>query len=802
MPANRSTYPVHRAIRLTLLGILAAVPLAPAGAIVPAKGHPKMKIANKAEKVYPFPLTDVRLLDGPFKHAQDLDAKYLLSLDPDRLLSRFREYAGLKPKAEAYGGWERDTISGHSLGHYLTACSLMYASTGDERFKQRADVVVDELAECQKAHGDGFVGAMPDGRRVFAEIAAGDIRSAGFDLNGSWVPWYNLHKTMDGLIHAHLYCNSAKAKRVLTDLAAWADRTTSGLTEEQWQKMLACEHGGMNDVLADAYALTGDRAFLALAKKFYHKRILDPLARREDPLTGVHANTQIPKIIGAARIHELTGEESFKTIASYFWEVVTRERTYVMGGNSDGEYFQPKERFSEFVGSTTAETCNTYNMLKLTRHLFTWRPNSEYADFYERALYNHILASQHPKTGLVTYFVPLKTGSTKDYNPPFDSFTCCVGTGMENHAKYGDSIYFHDGSRALYVNLFIPSELHWKTRGVTVRQEARFPDDDATRLTITTSKPTDLTFFIRKPYWAARGARIRVNGEALPAETNADGYIPVRRVWKSGDALEVELPMNVRTEGFQDNPRRLALMFGPLVLSAEVDTSREHPVILADIPDIPAALTPEAGDSVAFHGESIFRAVDGTDAREMKFIPFFRMHDRPYIVYWDAFSEQGWATKQEEYREALARQRALEARTVDFLQPGEMQPERDHKLEGERTYPGEHMNRKWRAASDGGWFAFEMKVDPQGLMDLICTYWGSDRWNREFEIQVDGAVIATQTLEVNKRDAFFDEVYAIPEGLTQGKEKVIVRFQAMPGKTAGGLYGCRVTRRTGAPGTD
>jgi len=799
MPNNRLTPYINSTIRLTVLGILAALPLAPAGAVVPARGNPKMKIASKAARVYPFLLTDVRLLDGPFKHSQELDEKYLLTVEPDRLLSRFREYAGLKPKAEAYGGWERDTISGHSLGHYLLACALMYASTGDERFKQRVDYVVDELAECQKAHGDGFVGGMPNGRKVFAEVAAGDIRSAGFDLNGSWVPWYNLHKTMDGLIHANIYCNSAKAKQVLSDLADWAVRTTSKLTEEQWQKMLACEHGGMNDVLADTYALTGKQAHLDLAKKFYHKRILDPLARREDPLTGVHANTQIPKIIGAARIHEVTGEDSFKTIASFFWDVVTRERSYVMGGNSDGEYFPPKERFSQYVGSATAETCNTHNMLKLTRHLFSWQPKAEYADYFERALYNHILSSQNPEgDGLFTYFMPLKTGSKKDFSSPFHSFTCCHGTGMENHAKHADSIYFHDGGRSLYVNLFIPSELQWKTRGVTVRQETRFPDEDTTRLTITASKPADLTLLVRKPYWAGQGVRILVNGEAQPVEPNAEGYIPVRRTWKSGDTLEAVMPMSVRTEGFQDNPRRLALMYGPVVLSAEVDTDREYPVILADIEKIPAAIRPVAGDSVSFRGEGIFRAVDGTGPREMTFIPFHRMYDRPYIVCWDAFSEEGWTAKQAEYRAELARQRALEARTVDFLQPGEMQPERDHKLEGERTHVGDHLNRKWRAAGNGGWFAFEMKVDPQAPLDMVCTYWGSDRWNREFEIQVDGKAIATQKLEVNKRDAFFDVTYPIPEELTRGKEKVTVRFQALPEKTAGALYGCRITRREGA----
>jgi DUF1680 family protein len=654
---------VYTITHTAALAALAAIGLARAGAVVPVEGHPRMKIASKSERVYPFALTDVRLLDGPFKHAEDLDAKYLLSLEPDRLLSRFREYAGLKPKAEAYGGWERDTISGHSLGHYLSACAMMYASTGDARFKQRADYIVDELETVQEANKDGFVGGMPNGRKVFDEVSKGDIRSAGFDLNGSWVPWYNEHKTMAGLIDTYLYCGNDKARRVLSRLADWAVETTKNLTDDQWQKMLACEHGGMNDVLADSYAITGNPKHLELARKFYHKRILDPLSRREDPLTGVHANTQIPKIIGTARLYELTGEDRYKTISSFFWDTVTRERSFVIGGNSDGEYFPKKEEFSQHVGSATAETCNTYNMLKLTRHLFTWEPKAEYADFYERALYNHILASQHPETGLVCYFMPLKTGTQKDYNPPFDSFACCVGTGMENHAKYGDSIYFHDGGRTLYVNLFIASELHWRDRGVTVRQETRFPEEDATRLTVTGGKPAEFTMLIRKPYWATDGVHLAVNGKALDATPDASGYIPVRRTWASGDTLEVTMPMTVRTEGFKDNPRKLALMYGPIVLSSEVNPAREYPVILADLPKIPAAI--HATDKpLTFYGEGVFRSTDGLAPQQMTFIPYYKMHDRPYIVYWDAFNGEQWAARQAEYRAEQARQRALEARTV------------------------------------------------------------------------------------------------------------------------------------------
>ncbi|HEY3414929.1 MAG TPA: beta-L-arabinofuranosidase domain-containing protein [Armatimonadota bacterium] len=778
---------------LTLLLALSAVGVR---AVEPQYRDTHMKIQPKIPlKAYPFSLTDVRLLDGPFKHAMELDAKYLLSLEPDRLLSRFREYAGLKPKAEAYGGWERDTISGHSLGHYLSACSMMYASTGDERFKDKVTYIIDQLDECQKADGHGFIGGMPNGRKVFAEVAAGDIRSQGFDLNGSWVPWYNEHKTMAGLIDAIIYCDNPKAKGILTRLADWAIDTTTGLNDEQWQRMLACEHGGMNDVLADVYALTGETKYLTLSRKFYHKKVLDPLSRREDKLTGIHANTQIPKIIGNARQYELTGDDSLHTIATFFWDTVTKERSYVTGGNSDGEYFSPKEELSKHVGTATCETCNTYNMLKLTRQLFCWDPKAEYADYYERAVYNHILASQHPVTGEMCYFVPLKTGVSKDYNPPFDSFACCVGTGMENHSKYGDSIYFHDGANSLYVNLFIASELSWKARGVKVRQDTQFPTADTSELTLACDKPVKLRLLIRHPYWATAGFTISVNGEAQPLDSTPGSYAAIERKWKTGDKVLITAPMSLRTEAFRDNAQKLALMYGPLVLSAEVDPAKSFPVIVSPPDRILQAVSPTAGAPLTFAGRQAFRAADSSEPVAVSLIPFYKMHDHPYAVYWDTFDDAQWKSKQEEYRAEQAKQRDLEARTVDSAQLGEMQPERDHNVQSEKSHVGETFRRKFREAFNGGWFSLDMKVIQGEPLDLVCTYWGSDRYNREFEIQVDGRTITTQKLEVNRRDVFFDETYPIPADLLTGKSRVTVRFQALPGKTAGGVFNCRVVKR-------
>lgn len=367
----------------------------------------------------PFELSKVRLLDSPFKRAMERDGSYLLLLEPDRLLSRFRSEAGLEPKAPPYGGWEGMGVAGHSLGHYLSTCSMMFASTGDERFLQRVNYIVDELEIYQRAHGDGYVAAIPDGRRVFREISQGIIRAKPFDLNGVWVPWYTLHKLFAGLLDAHRYCGNEKALQVAKHLADWAESVTANLTDDQFQQMLACEHGGMVEVLAELYARTGEERYLNLAKRFYHKAVMDPLARGVDCLPGLHGNTQVPKVIGMARLYELTGERvPYRVIAEFFWERVVKHHCYVIGGFTDGEMFGEPDRLSDRLGTNTAEVCKTYNLLKLTKQLFSWSPSVEKADYYERALYNHILASQNPDDGMMCYYVPLRAGSFKTYSTP------------------------------------------------------------------------------------------------------------------------------------------------------------------------------------------------------------------------------------------------------------------------------------------------------------------------------------------------------------------------------------------------
>ncbi|MBN1846583.1 MAG: glycoside hydrolase family 127 protein [Sedimentisphaerales bacterium] len=775
-------------ISLVLIGVLGGYRNAAAAA---DKVPPAVDLRAQA-----FGLEDVRLLAGPFREATERDQAYLLRLEPDRLLHRFRKFAGLEPKGDMYGGWEQATISGHSLGHYLSACSLMYASTADPRLKDKVSYIIEELAACQQAHGDGYVAGIPDGRKVFAEIAAGNIRSQGFDLNGLWVPWYTLHKQFAGLIDAYRYCDSAAALTVATRLADWAIKTTSNLNEPQFQRMLACEHGGINESLAELYALTGETRYLELSRRFHHQAVLGPLAEGVDCLPGIHANTQFPKVIGAARRYELTGDQRDRQIAEFFWDRVVHHHSYVTGGNSNHEYFGPPDRLNDRLSASTTESCNTYNMLKLTRHLFAWHAEAAYMDYYERGLFNHILGSQNPADGMMCYFVPLKSGEYKSYSNPFDNFSCCHGSGMENHAKYGDTIYYHDDD-SLYVNLFIASEVTWRAKGLSLRQETDFPQGNLVDLRIACPKPTACTLRLRYPGWAGPGVRIWINEESVPIEAKPGSYIPLARNWRSGDRVRMELPLRLRTEAMPDNPKRVALFYGPVVLAGDLgpieaeapDALALQPVLVTKGQPIDQWLRPAPSGPPAFETAGVGRP------RDVKLIPFYRMHHRRYAVYWDLFSEAEWQGRAEAYQTELRRQERLARRTVDRLRIGEMQPERDHNLEGEHTTSGEYQGRKWRHATDGGWFAFEMKVSDEKPLELLCTYWGGDRRSRRFDILVDGEKIGTQTLEENQPGQFFDVAYPVPATLTQGKQKVTVRFQAHPNCWAGGLYGCRMVFR-------
>ena len=760
----------------------------------------KTKLASRIPlKATAFDLRDVRLLEGPFRQAQELDHQYLLSLDVDSLLHTFRLNAGLPSSASPLGGWEAPEhgLRGGFVGHYLSACALMYASTGDERLKAKGDALVAGLAECQAQFPSGYLSAFPESWFDAVDNAR--------PVN---VAYYFVHKVYAGLLDMYVYCDNPQALAVYQKAADWVIARNAARTDEQLQQTLQTEHGGMNEVLANLYAITGEEKYRKIAERFNHTAVLGPAAHCEDCLTGLHANTQIPKFVGTARQYELTGEDWYQTASRFFWDTVVKERSYVIGGHSDSEMFSPKETLSEAFGPNTTETCNTYNMLKLTRHLFCWEPRPEYADFYERALLNHILSSQNPADGMMCYYVPLRSGSTKVYSEPLNSFWCCTGTGIENHAKYGDSIYFHDGAKTLFVNLFIASELNWKALGIKVRQETRYPEQESTRLVFTCEQPTALKVHVRHPWWATAGFEIRLNGQSQNVTSQAGEYATLQRTWANGDTLEISMPFTLRTEGFRDNPQRFAFLHGPLVLAAEVapefrpqqELHTPYPGVVAEDGERLASLRPVAGEPSTFEGpaEVFHIAADASTAR-VRLEPFYKMHGgRHYVVYWNGYTPATWSAAEAQVRAELeaerAREQDLKERTVDAVDLHDPANEQAHHLQGEKTATGVHLERSWRHASDGGWFSWDLKVAPDVPQQLHVTYWGSDV-GREFDILLDGTKLTTQTLQNNRPEKLYEELYDLPAEQLQGKPQVTVRFQGRAGGFAGGVFDCRVVKR-------
>jgi uncharacterized protein len=638
-------------MRTRLLRLL--LPLAMAGALrANVASTPVTPVAR------PFSLGDVRLLDSPFKDAMERNAQYLLSIEPDRLLHNTREFAGLAPKGARYGGWESLGIAGHTLGHYLTALSQQYAATGDERFRKRIDYIVSEMAVCQAAYGDGYIGALPPLElQTMRNFKYGIVELMGkFDFKGgAWVPWYTEHKVLNGLKDAWVLGGSAQARDVTLKLADWMDSITVGMKPEQVQTMLQVEQGGMMDVLMEIYGLTGNPRYLAASRRFYHKAMMDPLLARRDELTGKHANTQIPKVIGEARTYEVTGDANGRAIAEYFWELVVHNYTYVIGGNSQSEHFFPDSTMSKHLEADTAETCNTYNMLKLTEHLFGWAPKVEYTDFYERALYNDILASQEPKMGMFTYFMSLEPGLFKTYSTPYDSFWCCVGTGMENHTKYGEAIYFH-GADNLYVNLFIPSTLDWREKGFKLEQRTDYPKSGHTVLTVMSQPKGRVTLAVRCPAWAAGPVAFDLNGKRLDTPGTPGTYAAISRAWKKGDRLGISIPMAVRTEATPDDPDKVAFLYGPVVLAADlgpapatgnVPYAKEQfanlkerpasvPTLMRNDEPLEYSIVRMADGSLKFHTDGIGRPNDVT------LVPFWEISYSRYNVYWDVVSDKQW----------------------------------------------------------------------------------------------------------------------------------------------------------------
>ena len=756
----------------------------------------------------PLPLTAVRLTGGPLKQAQDLDAKYLLSLETDRLMAGYRIRAGLEPKAKSYGGWDSvdgKQLTGHIAGHYLSAVSLMFAATGDERFKKRADELVAQMKEVQDKRGTGYLGALTDaqgrdGAEIYEkDIAAGNIRSGGFDLNGMWAPWYTLHKTFAGLRDAHRHCGNATALELEIKFAGWTEKVLSKLSPEQIQMMLNTEFGGMNETMVDLYEDTGDKRWLDLAMKFEHRAITDGLKKREDILPGKHGNTQIPKLVGSMERYAATGNADDLTAASFFWERVVHHHSFATGGHGKDEYFGEPDKHNERIDGRTAESCNVYNMLKLTRRLFSYQPSADYADFQERALFNHVLGSIDPHDGSTCYMVPVGRGVEREYANMNESFTCCVGSGMESHALHADGIY-HEAGDKLWINLYAPSTAEWKSAGLKIEMATEFPIGESAKILMNLAAPKEFTLCLRKPSWTGDGYAVKINGEAAAAAVKPGSFVELRRTWKDGDMIEVTLPKTLRLEPLPDNPNRVAILWGPLVIAGKLGEEDGHDHApgshvedLKSIPVFVAAGRPVEEWLKPVDGKpGVFRSVGVGRDREVEMVPFYQLHRHRYAAYWDLFTPEGWKEKAAGIALQRERQAKLEAATVAYAQPGEMQPERDFHQQGEDTRPDRVMGRACRRGSK--WFSFDLPIDATKPMALIVTY-NRDEWRkRTFDILIDGEKLASQVIEGRGKPEFFDVEYPLPAALLSGKQKVSVRFQATEGNEIAAVFGLRMIR--------
>ena len=789
-----------------------SVPLALVILLITPLAHAQQIKPAVPDLARPLPLSAVRLTGGPLKQAQDLDADYLLKLEPDRMLAFYRKRAGLASKAEPYGGWDGDgkNLTGHIGGHYLSGVSMMYAATGDARFKERVDYLVREMKEVQDKHGDGYLGALANGKEQFVEVSKGNIRSAAFDLNGLWAPWYVLHKTFAGLRDAYRFTGNRTALDIEIKFAAWSEGIMTKLDDAQTQKMLNTEFGGMPEVLADLYADTGDKRWLALSHRFDHRAVLDPLARKQNILNGLHGNTQVPKIQGSLMRYAYTGDKTDSDAAHFFWDIVVKQHSFATGGHGKDEYFGPPDELSDRIDGRTAETCNVYNLIKMTRKLFALHPDNKYAEFHERALFNHILASIDNVDGRTCYMVPVGRGVQHEYADMFRSFTCCVGSGMESHALHGDGLYYESGDK-LWVNIYAPSTAKWEAAGVDLAMDTSFPEGEAATLKFTLKTAKQFTLALRRPSWAEAGFTVKVNGQAVKQLASPGAYIEIKRKWKTGDTVALTLPKTLRLESLPDNKRVAAIMWGPLVLAGDLGPERARgrgtqtaaPLQPIRIPSLVAAERPLSDWIKATTDKpGNFQASSGrTDGvgreQDVDLVPFYRLHRRTYSVYFDLFTLPEWEQKAVALLAARERQRNLEVATVAFVeQPGEVYSERDFNQQGEESAPVRIGGRPGRSARK--WFSFDLPADATQPLKLIVTYHGEERANRTFEILVDGVRVGEQRIERHRpgspTKSFFDVEYAVPAELIKGKQKVTVRFQATGGSETAGVFGVRMVR--------
>lgn len=765
-----------------------------------------------------FPLGDITLLDGPLKHARDLNVQVLLKYDCDRMLAPYREEAGLQPRKPSYPNW--DGLDGHVGGHYLSALAIN-AATGNEECRKRMEYMISELQLVLDANNQrpeawchNYIGGVPNSAKMWTAFSKGDFGP----YFGTWAPFYNIHKMYAGLRDAWLYCGNEQAKNLFLKFCDWAVDITRDLNDEQMEKMLGNEHGGMNEVLADAYAITGEQKYLDCARRFSHRMLLVPLENGKDCLDNMHANTQIPKVIGYQRIAELAHDVQYHNASEYFWEIVTRQRSLALGGNSRREHFPTKENCIDYINDIDGpESCNTYNMLKLTEDLNRVKPNGMYGDFYETAMFNHILSAQHPQHGGYVYFTSARPRHYRNYSAPNEAMWCCVGTGMEDHGKYGQFVWTHDKGvkaedDALYVNLFVASELNWKDRKMVIRQQTAFPYAETSVVEVAKGKGTFI-LKVRKPSWCEN---FTVKGVGFDADSyEENGFVCMKRKWKKGDQVKISMPMHAYIKPMINVPQYVAIMYGPILLGMKTgtedmrsliaDDSRfgqyaggkklaldEAPILLPKhLDDIAKNLKPVPGKPLHF---KLATHMENTIDGELQ--PFFEIHDSRYVMYWLALGENDYKAYMQKLADEEKARQALEARTVDKVNPGEQQPETDHRMETDDSNKGNTEGIFFRDAKDGHYFSYLMQTKGETNLSLQLKFWGQDEWRTsEFDIYVNDKLLCSVNNSHRWRTTQFKTVdYAIPSEFVKGKKEIRVKFVAHKGKQVGQIYGVRLVK--------
>lgn len=726
-----------------------------------------------------FPMSQVKLIDPYLKNAFQKEIEYLLSFDCDKLLSFFCKTKGLTPKAENYGGWENTEIRGHSLGHYLSALAQVYATTKDTIIYERLQYMMKELSACQ--FENGYLSAFPE--EFFDRVE---------NRKPVWVPWYTMHKIIAGLLTVYELTEIETAYEIVTKLGDWVYSRTDKWTPEIQVKVLAVEYGGMNDCMYELFKITKNEKHSIAAHKFDEVELFSKIHDGEDILNNRHANTTIPKFLGALNryfVYDET-EKFYLDACKQFWNIVVKKHSYITGGNSEGEHFGEPNILDAERTATNCETCNTYNMLKLSRGLFQITGDKKYADFYERTFINAILSSQNPDTGMTMYFQPMATGYFKIYSTPFNHFWCCTGTGMENFSKLNDSLYFHNDDR-IFVNMYISSSVNWAEKKVLITQNTDIPNTENAYFKINCENETELTLCFRIPTWS-KGMNLKINDKASSFKED-NGYAIVNSIFKDNDCIEITFGIEAEFTALPDNVNALAFTYGPLVLSASLGTEKMEESNTGILVRIPSKHV-EIKDYIIIKGQSIdtwkknfksnfiktegkleFRLKGTDEDTELLFTPHYKQYTQRYGIYWILVEEGSEELK----NYLLEKQHAelIQKAEIDSIQIGNDQYELSHKVAGEETESGDREGFHYRYAKPNGWFSYEMKVSntEDSYLELCYLPVGC---KEGFDIFIDDSLLSH---EIMANLPWFKPVtksYLIPKNLINNKATVTVKFAA------------------------